>query len=314
MTEKPNWFVRLLIVLMSIALLAMAYTSFFFKVPAYEISIGILTIFALVIVLTLSEAFNNMSVGKLINLSREVEKKTGEIETVKNENSELRGELFKIVSNIQQSQVNNTYNAPSDEWLKLLGVVKATEPDDDEEKETDSETQRAVEYLAERERMRAESRQRRELRQASEAVAFTKFAANLAVPESEIIRGAEFSQAFDEIDPIMSRKIVFDGYIKGPTLERFIEVRPKRMVSTIYYDRLYVMLNKIFLYRQAKGGSAELILLLADIEGDDDARPWSTERFYEYFQPAISNKLLKIENIKISTEELESRSTQRELL
>jgi len=92
----------------------------------------------------------------------------------------------------------------------------------------------------------------------------------------------------------------------GSGQERFIEVRPKASISAMYYDRLYVMLNKIHLYRQAKGISAELVLIMLDIEGENKERPWNSERFYDYFQPAISNKLLKIETIKISNEEIEN--------
>lgn len=316
MTEKPNNYVRTLIVVLSLVLLAFATTSFLLGSPAYEIGAGILTVFCLVIVLALSESFNNLSVGKILNLSREVAKKNEEVQEVKSENTELRGELFKIVSNIQQSQVNNTYNAPSDEWLKLLGVVKATETDEEAEKETDKETQRAVEYLAERDKGRAESRQRQQQRRAAEAIAFSKFSKSQSIPDSEIIEGAEFSKAFDDIDPIMSRKIVFDGYTKTTTQERFIEIRPKNMVSPIYYDRLYIMLNKIFLYRQAKNTSAELVLILVDIEGEDESRPWNTDRFYDYFQSAISNKLLRLETITVTADDLEKHESngQRELL
>jgi hypothetical protein len=92
--------------------------------------------------------------------------------------------------------------------------------------------------------------------------------------------------------------------------------RPKRLVHPMYYDRLYVMLNKIHLYRKAKGISAELVLIMVEIEGENYDRPWNSERFYDYFQSAISNKLLKIENIKISSEEIENHegSMQKELL
>src|SRR5699024_2219012 len=126
------------------------------------------------------------------------------------------------------SQVNNTYNAPSDEWLKLLGVVKAEESDKEEEQ---NEVQPAMAFMAEREKAREESKARMKLRRNAEHIGMEKYAKNLSIPDSEIIQGAEFSQAFDEIDPIMNRRVVFDGYIKGSSLERFIEVRPRGAVS-----------------------------------------------------------------------------------
>ncbi|QQO84024.1 hypothetical protein [Shewanella algae] len=306
MPDKPNYFVRTLIVLFVLALFSMAFMSFYLAEPKYQITAGIITITGFVVILVLSESFNNLSLGKVLSLSREIQKKENEKEQVKTENKELRQELFKIVSNIQQSQVNNTFNAPSDEWLKLLGVVKAQDSDKEEEQEEQKEVQRAMEFMAEKEKAREESRARMKLRRNAELIAIEKYASNLAIPDSEIIQGAEFSQAFDDIDPIMNRRIVFDGYIKGASQERFIEVRPKAAIHPMYYDRLYVMLNKIFLYRQAKGISAELILIMLDIEGEESDRPWSNDRFYDYFQSAISNKLLKIESISISKEEMES--------
>lgn len=306
MPDKPNYFVRMLIVMFVLALFSMAFLSFYLAEPKYQITAGIITIIGFVVILVLSESFNNLSLGKILSLSREVQKKESEKEQIKSENKELRQELFKIVSNIQQSQVNNTYNAPSDEWLKLLGVVKAEESDKEEEQEEQKEMQRVMALMAEREKAREESKARMKWRRNAQHIGIEKYAKNLSIPDSEIIQGAEFSQAFDEIDPIMNRRVVFDGYIKGSSLERFIEVRPRGAVFPMYYDRLYVMLNKIYLYRQAKGISAELVLIMLDIEGEESDRPWNPDRLYDYFQSAISNKLLKIESITITNDELEN--------
>lgn len=314
--NEPNNFVRTLIVLFAVALAAMVFVSFSFSEPPYEISGGILTVLFLIAILVLSESFNNLSLGRVLSLSREVEKKQSENTRVKEENKELRHQLFKIVSNVQQSQVNNTYNAPSDEWLKLLGVVKAKDSEPDEDQKEQEENQQVVNYVAEQARRREQNQARHKRWKVSEDLAIEKYAESLSVPESEVIKGAVFSQAFDEIDPIMSRRINFDGYIKGANLERFIEVRPKSSFSPMFQERLYVMLNKIFLYRKAKGISAELILLIVEFEGDeeDQHQTWRLEKFYEYFQPAISNRLLKVEHLKLTEEEVveaESRGQQR---
>lgn len=284
----------------------MAFISFCLAEPKYQISAGIVTLVGFVTILVLSESFNNLSLGKILSLSKEIQKKDSEKAEVKSENKELRQELFKIISNVQQSQVNNTYNAPSDEWLKLLGVVKAKDSEQEEVQEEQKEVQRAVEFMAAREKAKEESRARMTQRRAVERIGLAKYADSLSIPQSEIIQGAEFSQAFDDIDPIMNRKIIFDGYVRVGSHERFIEVRPKSAVTPIFYDRLYAMLNKIYLYRQAKGISAELIVVMTEVEGDNDDRPWSAGRFYDYFQPAMSNKLLRLETIKISTKEIEA--------
>lgn len=311
MPEKINYFVRTLVVMFVIALLSMIFISFYSAEPKYQITTGIITIIGFVLVLVLSESFNNLSLGKVLSLSKDVQKKESEKEQVKSENKELRQELFKIISNIQQSQINNTYNAPSDEWLKLLGVVKSREPEQEEVQEEQKEVLRALDMAA-REKARIESKARMEQRGIAEKIGIEKYARSLSISESEIIRRAEFSQAFEEIDPIMNRRIIFDGYIRGANQERFIEVRHKAAISPIFYDRLYMMLNKVYLYRQAKGISAELILIMLDIEGGSEVREWNSEQFFDYFQPAISNKLLKIENIKITRDEIDVYGTNEQ--
>lgn len=305
--EKPNNFVRILIVIIGLALCVMAFLSFSLADPKYQITAGIITLIAFVIVLALSESFNNLSVGKVISLNKEIKNKEVEKKQVKEENQELRQELFKIVSNIQQSQVNNTYNAPSDEWLKVLGVVKSQdEVKEEEQEEEQKEIQKAVEYLAERDQRIVQSRQRMKIRRSAESIAINKYATDHSIPDSELILKVEFSQSFDEIDPIMNKRVVFDAYLKASNHERFIIVKPKNFFSPMFFDRLYLMLNKIYLYRKAKGIAAELVLILVDIEGEDASeRPYKTERIYDDFQPAISNKLLKIESVSVLQREIE---------
>ncbi|ANG63871.1 hypothetical protein A8C75_16235 [Marinobacterium aestuarii] len=289
----------------------MAFLSFFWAEPKYQITAGIITLISLVVVLILSESFNNLSIGKILTLSNEVKKKEEEKTTVKTENKELRQELFKIVSNIQQSQVNNTFNAPSDEWLKALNVVKSEDESEDDTEEDQDEIKKASQFLAEREKNRGRSRERMQTRRRAEDVALHKYFSHSSTPQSELIQNVEFSNSFDEIDPIMSRKIKFDGYLKTISNERFIEIIPNYMTHRSYQDYLYVMLNKIHCYREAKGISADLLLIILDIEevDEDSKRPDRTANLFEYFQPAIANKLLKVEHFTISQQEIKDFET-----
>ncbi|MGR5392061.1 hypothetical protein, partial [Vibrio crassostreae] len=137
MEQKPNYFVRTLIIALSIVLMGITIASFILATPKYQISTGIITIVLIIVILTLSESFNNLSLGKILSLSRKVDDEKEKKTQLTNENKELKSELFKIVSNIQQSQVNNTFNAPPEAWSKLLGVIKADEDEEDIEEEND---------------------------------------------------------------------------------------------------------------------------------------------------------------------------------
>ncbi|ASA58005.1 hypothetical protein [Vibrio gazogenes] len=317
MDLKPNYYVRTLIVVLGLSILGMAYTSFFLAEPKHQITAGIITLISIVVILALSESFNKLSLGKILSLSREIEKKQEENSTVKNENKELRQELFKIVSNVQQSQVNNTFNTPPEAWLKLLGVVKAEADGEDDSEPEEEPTKSDAQTSIVENRSQEQARSRSRLRRYAVDAGLKKFVSKLPVSESQFVERVEFSSAFHAIDPIMDRRIVFDGYLKQGESEVFVEARHKDMNTSMFFDRLYIMLSKINLYREAKSTKAELLLLLVETKWyESDDRLNMYDRFIEYFQPAIKNGLLRIEHIDVSEEEVcdEESGRQRRLL
>lgn len=301
---------------MGLSILGMAYTSFFMAEPKHQITAGIITLLAIVVILVLSESFNKLSLGKILSLSREIERKEKETTVVKSENKELRQELFKIVSNVQQSQVNNTFNTPPEAWMKLLGVVKAEgEDEDSDEENTQTISQETTTDNHNQEREAARNRNR--LRRHAVDAGLKKYVSKLPVLETQFVDRVEFSSAFHAIDPIMDRRIVFDGYIKLGESEIFVEARHKEMNTPMFFDRLYIMLSKINLYRDAKNTNAELLLLLVETPFfETDERRDYHDRFIEYFQPAINNGLLRIEYIDVTEEEAQEEVSgqQRRLL
>lgn len=318
MDSKPNYYVRTLIVILGLSILVMAYTSFFLAEPKHQITAGIITLILIVVILALSESFNKLSLGKILSLSREIEQKKEENSAVKTENKELRQELFKIVSNVQQSQINNTFNTPPEAWLKLLGVVKAeTGREDDSESEEPAQLEVQSPVVENHSQEQVEARARSRLRRYAVDAGLKKFVSKLPVSEFTFVESVEFSSAFHAIDPIMDRRVVFDGYLKQDDSEVFVEARHKDMNTPVFFDRLYIMLSKINLYREAKNTKAQLMLLLVQTEWyESEDRRNIHDRFLEYFQPAIKNGLLRIEYIDVSEEEARDHETggQRMLL
>lgn len=304
--QEPNTFVRALIVGLVLALCTLGFFNFFWRDPPFDISAGLLALLALVVLLSLSESFDNLAFGSILSLRRKVSEEKASKEALRKDNSELRAQLVTLVSNIQQSQVNNTFNAPPEAWARLLGVVPATEPD---AKEEEPELQVPVARAETAAVFRQSSRQRYERFRAAKSVAIRRYLDSIQVPQSERILKAEFSTSFQNIDPVMDRRIVFDAYVKKDSRERFIEtvtVRARNTSVMMYADRLYVMLTKIWLYRQAKKVQAELILLMVESEDEEnDENRSSSSRFIEYFQPAIVNDLLRIESMKVTAAEID---------
>lgn len=301
----PNTFVRALIVALVLGLCALVFINFFWRDPPFEISAGLLALVSLIVLLVLSEAFDHLTFGEILSLRRKVSEEKAAKESLREENRDLRSQVVTLVANFQQSQVNNTFNAPPEAWARLLGVVPSPEPAAKEE--VDAQIQSPVATQTESpEAGRLTARQRFERQRAGESVAIRKYLDSIQVPQSERLLNAEFSSSFQNIDPVMDRRIVFDAYVKADTRERFIEAIRARTSSLIFSDRLYVMLTKIWLYRQAKKVQAELILLLVDAEDEElDERSRSTNRLIEYFQPAIANDILRIESIKVTKAEID---------
>ncbi|MGN5096099.1 hypothetical protein [Aeromonas sp. 61P] len=73
--NKVNVFVRVLIVGLIGFIIWLVTYSFIFVEPKGTISTGITTLIVLLIVIALSESFDNFSVGKIFTMSREIKER-----------------------------------------------------------------------------------------------------------------------------------------------------------------------------------------------------------------------------------------------
>jgi len=114
--RKPNWFVRTLIIAFCILLVSMILFSFFCVEPRGEIQSGTITLLLILLILILSETFDQFSIGKLFSVSREVKKKEAKVKELEKEKNDLFNQLINISTSQQQSQqhitVSGDYNAP----------------------------------------------------------------------------------------------------------------------------------------------------------------------------------------------------------
>lgn len=138
-----------------------------------------------------------------------------------------------------------------------------------------------------------------------EEIALNKFLANEGISHLLIIRDAKFTNQFEQIDPINEYSPVFDGYMKTVDTEIFIEMKFKNRIMGIMRDRIYLMLSKIYYYRNIKKVNAYLFLVLI-IKPDEDYfenNNNNNNRLLTEFQPAILNGLLRIREVVITKDE-----------
>lgn len=295
--KQPNYYVRILISVFCVFLVAMILYRYFCLEPRGEISTGIVTLLCLLLVLVLAESFDSFSIGKLISISREAKKKEKEVEKLEKQNGQLLSQLISISSTQTQSQ------SQSQSHTNVFGhyhvsptVQKATDEEVRANQTTDAATSQPASEPA---------RPRTNWRKAEE-IGLQKYLAQKSLHPSSVILGAKLVNQFQGIDPVSNMQPIFDGYIKDSDHETFVEFRLLHLVSSMARDRIYVMLSKINYYSAAKRVDAHLDLVLMKVPGEESRVYPSPDRFLESFEPAITSGLLKVVLVEFSEQEVAS--------
>ncbi len=301
-TNKTNWFVRISIILLCIFIGGLIYFNFFWVDPPAQISSGLVILVAFLTILVLSEAFDNFSIAKLFSLSRTVKEKEDINKELKKENTDLRNQIITISTNINQKQVNSTF-VLTDELARMLSVRQADEPEK-KQKQEESEQEEATTTATTSTTQPPQQSPSRRLISLSryEEIALPKFLATEGLSQLPIVRDAKFTNQFQQIDPVSEYSPIFDGYIKTIDTEIFIEMKFKSRNLIMMRERLYLMLSKINYYRIIKRVNAYLFLVLIIKPVDEQSLAYF-DWIKKEFEPAITNGLLRIREIEITTEE-----------
>jgi hypothetical protein len=291
--STSNWFVRTLIVIFCLFLGTMVFFRFFLVEPKGDVSGGLLVLLAFVLVLVLSELFDNFSIGKLVEMSKSIKEKEVQKTELKKENAELRTQLITVTTSVSQRQTSTNIFGLPDQMAEFLTVKKAA--DDEVAAKRHEEEVRQVP---------AEAPTRRIDPAKFESTAIAKFVSTQNLQAFNVIQEAKLSTQFSGIDPITDTTPIFDAYINTVDSEVFVEIRPSGFMSPMFRDRLYVMLTKLHHYKTLKKANAYLALVLAN-SPEEVARHVNNqrERLQREFEPAITSGLLRIHTIEFSQEE-----------
>lgn len=278
----------------------MVVYRFFYTDPKAEISGGLLVLLAFVLVLVLSELFDNFSVGKLVMMSKSLKEKEVQASELKKENVELRNHLISISTSVSQRQTSTNIFGLPDNFVDALTVRQAAH-DEVEEKKKEDDPLSSSQTLGCLSSNKFNQDKRTEQ-------AISRFVSQQNLQSFNLIREAKLSTQFSGIDPISDTTPIFDGYINAVDSEVFIETRPLRYASFLFRDRLYVMLSKIHHYKSIKKTNIYLALLVltrlheeANYRNDE----YYLEKLQREFEPAITSGLLRIYTINITQEELQ---------
>jgi hypothetical protein len=302
-----EWKNALLILIMSLIIII----DFSRNGDGFHLSTNTLIAISILVILVLAKSFNKLAVGKLLIVEGNLRKTEIEKEKVEARNDELIKNFVALSANINLANSNRvSVNFPHIN-PENLGVMKADNIDIDGKNSddicmNDNSESKTEEKITPEERKIREILLDRRLRWGMYRLAIKKFSTENNFNEERIITDVRFTAAFQALDPIMERPVLFDGYYNDMEREVFIRTILSYPNSIMSLDRLYLNLSKIFFYNQAKNVRSTLALLLVELpEKDNEGRHYPLgNRLNEYFRPALNNGILRIHTIKFSDEDI----------
>ncbi len=300
----PNYFVRTLIVILGLVIGSLIVSKFYYFDPKGEISNGIIILIALLIILFLSEIFDSFSLGQFLSLKRTISEKNENIIELKESNEKLLNIVIANNNLSQRSTMTNVNGISPEEFTKtIISVIKADKETTDKE---ETRKEKIAEIVVEEDKNESQQTPRKRINLPKlEEYVLSKFIDNKDLRKHSFIEDAQILMPQKEIDPISDFNPVFDGYVDTENYEMFIEIKLRNSPLIVFRERLYVMLSKLYYYRQAKKTNAYLNLILVDrpIENERAIGNYETRMIGE-FEPAIRLGLLKIEYIQLSEVEM----------
>ena len=300
-SNDKSFFDKFKILIIALLIFTMIFYKFFLLKPRAEINAGIIILIAFLIIIVLSDTFDSFSIGEIIKLSKKIknkdeiiEKKEVELVRIEGEKNQLLSQIVSLSNNFSLKQNNTNILGMNTDLFKYIGVQKANE---EEVNELKKKEQTEVEKEDASKRKRIDNSK-------LEDFVLKQFFVEHNIDISKIYKGIKL-QAFQGIDPISDTSPIFDAYLNDIDKEVFYEVRPvKNYLSGLFFDRLYLMLSKIYHYRNVKKSNTFLNLILVEIPGDTKEENVLLNKVLDVFQPAISKGLLKISVINLDENEI----------
>lgn len=294
--RKSNKFVRALIVFLLVALSIMVGYKFFCVNPVGDINHYMIIIILIMVVLVLSESFDNFSIGQILNIRRELYVKTEENRTLRSENEVLRKNIINLSAALSQSQTNtSTVNNILPGAFGGSVPVKQADARDIREKEEqeekayskiigkyeESDARRRVSKLGEISYEKDRTFISFALKKKIEDAALEEYVKKNNLSMASVVKEAKFMEKFSENDPIASFNLVFSAFYKKKDEELFFDVRYIRNTKSSFgffmtRDRIYIMLSKIYLYKLITKTNASLTLIIVFDERLKDEKKKTT--------------------------------------
>lgn len=296
MQNKKNIFSRILIVSIIIFTLVLIIINFFFSIPKFNITKEIIICLVFIGILCLSENFDNLSIPKVLSLSKNVK-------SIKDENLKLRESNIKLIEQI----VNNSNSNTQINYLPgNISTVGSSNINDVKHETLEKEeiTEEENNSLRKREERRKRTLEASKYRKYINIYLLKKVLGN--DDNGEVRYEVKVSNSRSN-DDIMKNEARFDALKIYDNISIFYDVKLNSFMVSTY--QLHYELNFVKLYSEVNDVSGKLVLIFPKF--DDDFKdifrsyPGYEENIKNQFEPAIRNGLLEILDVPISKKELD---------
>lgn len=292
-----------IIIALIIFITALIIVNFIFSNTKYEITFEIIICLSLLVILALSEMFDNLSIPKVISLSKNVKE-------VKKENEDLKDANIKLleqITNIKNSNSQNIFLPNSFSTISSSNI-------DDINKNVDNLESGDFETKVVNKDYKVPASERYKYRRNLEIFMLKK-----ALDTDNNISSYDIKYDIKLInnklvdDNIMKNEARFDALKSNLNENIFYEVKITPFMLDFSYQ-LHYMLRTLELYKEFTKIPCKLVLVLPKFEGElekilfnmnSDRFTIMKEKMSNIFEPAIENHLLEIVVINVSKEELD---------
>lgn len=297
---------KILIIILIIFISSLVVFSFLFKEPKYEINYEMVICLTLLVVLVLSELFDNLSIPKVISLSKNVKEIKKENEQIKDTNIRL----LEQITNIKNSNNQNIFLPNSISTVSSDNIEAINNNRNDLEENIIKDNKNELSQDEQKEKFRMA----RKYMQNMEIFLLTKMLKqNRDNNKLNIQFDVRLSYNQITTDNIMKNESRFDALLLKENENIFYEVKTSPLIINYIYQ-LHYMLRTVELYKDIKGVRSKLILVLPNYDKDmndvllyfsKDRFKKAEDRIKDLFEPSINKGLLEIKIIDVTKKELD---------
>lgn len=311
MENENNKYNKIVTIILIIFIVLMIIGNFILSDKPFTITAEIIVCLSLLVILCLADSFDNLSIPKLISLSKNIKEVKKDNENLKETNLRLIEQMINIKNtNNQFMCMPGSFTTVGSSNIDDIGTKKNEEVEsDDVENENHTDTS-----LAERRNRYAD---RFKYIKNLEVFLLKKVIMN-DINKYEIQYDVKVTNNKPIKDNIMKNETRFDALKSDGKSSVFYEVKISPQFVNFYYE-LYYKLKLVELYGEINECDSKLVLIIPKIDEElekiiGDARRWKylKERIYQRFDPAINNDLLEIKEIDVSKDELDDYINKKE--